>query len=614
MASQASDSLRYALDADATPAERAEALCRYARRSLEHDLSMAMAHADRAEELARQAGRTDLQHDALTVLRVAQLRAGLAPEHLATTLRCLDLARELGDGERVTGDLQELSQAYHAQSQMGQAVEHARKALAVTLPLRDAAAIARAHAFLLEALAQAGQHDQVLREAESAMGRSEALPPIEQARLRLTIARAHIGRQRFGDAQPNLAAAGRVLLEAGSPDDRFAIHLAQAQVAIGTGRLADAQRHLQEAGAQLGAARDPKARIRWIMEQRALAAAKGDWRRAHDLLLDARAAEDSAHTAMRQLVFDGIRMAHDLEATERDRSALQERHALAESAITSQREGFRVLLAAAALLLALAVALLLMVRAARRAARRGRLKAAVIERQRRELHERSLELQRQNMRLAEALQREERQGLALGEMHHRLKNNLQAIDALLRMQGGALPDPALRRVLADAQGRLRAMALVHATIYRLGDDSELPVEDHLHELARNILVAFGRHDRISVLIDADPVRLHANALLPLSLIVNELITNTLKHGISEGAHGAIRMVLRSVGESIELRYSDDGAPGARGQAPAAEHSFGLELMRALAQQLDGSLTVQHGLCDTWCLAFTPERAALRKAS
>ena len=155
------------------------------------------------------------------------------------------------------------------------------------------------------------------------------------------------------------------------------------------------------------------------------------------------------------------------------------------------------------------------------------------------------------------------------------------------------------------------MALLHAAIYRLGDDTAIPVGNHLEDLARLVLVANGRHDRISMNVDADTIRLHADELMPLSLIVNELLTNSLKHGIPTDAHGSIHIVLRAAGERLELRYSDDGK---QDDSRSRAGSFGAELMRALAEQLNGEITTVDGMRRTTCLVMAPDSLGMRKAS
>lgn len=611
-ASDAGDSLRYVLDSDATIEERARALGRLAMRTAPSDPAMALVHAAKGVEMAERMGDAMRLHEALGVLSELQARFGMVTEHVATTLRMVDLARSLGDAALLGRDLQELSLAYRASDRMEQAIEHARQALAIAAATRNDTVRIRAERFLMDALLRAGRHEELANQIKKALEHADALPPLEQARLRLMMGKALLAIQRPMDALPYLAGADRVISTEGGIQDRFEAALAMAAFESATGRIAEGQRQLRKAEELSRHLPAAATRIPVLETRHALALAAGDWQAAHAALSKLQQVSDSMQRSSHDLALSGLLLVHELRSKEQDRSMLAERAERSEALLLDERASNKALLAALALLVLLSVLLFILARRYRLAARRNRLKSVVIERQKEELRARGLELQRQNMRLAETMMREERQGIVLGEMHHRLKNNLQAIDALLQMQCGALHDPASERMMRDVQGRLRAMALVHQNIYRLGDDQALPLREHLEELARNVLVAHGRHDRVSAVIDADEAHLDADELLPLSLIVNELITNSLKHAIPPHAHGSVRLVLRLRDQALELRYRDDGAP-LEGDA-LREGSFGLSLLRALASQLNGTVRIQHGSQLTFCIDLAPESLRIRKAS
>jgi len=610
-ASNTSDSLRYVLDADATAGERARALCKLSGRVLPHDPATALAHAVSAVRMADMDGDLRLIHEALAVQRAAQLRLGMVPERLSATLRSVQIAKAISDPALLAADLQELSFAYGDAERPDQAVEHARQALAISVPTQDALAIAHAERILMEALLRAGRHDEIIRNSDRALANAEALPPIEQALVRSLVARSFMAQRRYSDALPFLAAAERVIQKDGTPQQRFDMAVDLASWATSVGRIAEGQAQLRDAEVLSAELPEQQTVLPLLHARHQLAAATQDWKSAHGLLVAIATKSDSAQRATRQLALAGMLVAHDLEAKESDRKEMADRAARSEALLSDQLKSNQALIVALGLLALLSIALLILARRHQRSAKRSKLKGIVIQRQKEELQARSLELQRQNMRLAETMMREERHGIALGEMHHRLKNNLQAIDALLQMQCGSLTDPAAERLLREAQGRLRAMAVVHQTIYRMGDDNALPLLPHLKELARNVLVAHGRHDRVSLLIDGDGVELNASDLLPLSLLLNELLTNSLKHAIAADGHGSIRIVAKQMDQALEIRYCDDSALR---PASLSEGSFGMELMHALASQLNGSITVIPGLQTTFCLRLAPESIALRKAS
>jgi two-component sensor histidine kinase len=613
-ASQTGDSLRYLIDSDATAQERVHALCRLVDRSMSGDPTAALAHAAHAVRLAEGTKDPGLQHMALVALRNVQQSLGMVTEEFSTTLQALERSRAIGDPVRISTDLQALATAYQANHRTEKSVEQARMALAMLLPTKDEAAIAQAEVFLLRALLQHGAYEETIRTGERVLVRTAALAPMEHARARSIIARALIEQGRYGDALPYLAVAGRSFDAEGTPEDRFGHALGQAMASAGTRQFKAAAQHLAAAEALLPAVRDAHAPADLMRAQHKLAVAEKDWVTAHGVLERLQGFQEQEAKRVRDLSLAGMQVMYDLKSRDDDNHQLRDRNARTEALLDDQRASNRYLSASAALLLVLLLVVILMARQAYRSARRIRLKGAVIQKQKDEIHAKNMDLQRQNMRLADALMREERQDIVLSEIHHRVKNNLQVIDALLHIQCGTAHDERVERMLRDAQGRLRAMALVHTTIYRLGDEAAIPVREHIEELSRNILVAFGRHDRVSVAIDAERLTMHAQDLMPLSLVVNELLTNSIKHAFNGREHGSVHIVIRSDDGWFELRYCDDGPAAKESHDLLREGSFGLQLLRTLALQLNGELSAQPGPRLTFCLRFKPDHGALRQAS
>lgn len=221
-------------------------------------------------------------------------------------------------------------------------------------------------------------------------------------------------------------------------------------------------------------------------------------------------------------------------------------------------------------------------------------------------------LERANKELRETMLSKEEKEVMIKEIHHRVKNNLQVVDSLLHIQGIEMADPLVGKVLRETQGRIRSMALVHDQIYRSQGLGNGDLRTHLEKLSRNILVAYGAHDRISVRVDTDLPLFRMNTLLPLTLVVNELLTNALKYAFQGQETGRIAIAVKATAGGYELRCQDDGV----GMAPdhARERSFGLELVRVLAEQLNGSFRVSSGNGTTLHLDFAPDKEPMRIAS
>jgi len=175
----------------------------------------------------------------------------------------------------------------------------------------------------------------------------------------------------------------------------------------------------------------------------------------------------------------------------------------------------------------------------------------------------------------------------LSEVHHRVKNNLQIIVSLLNIQAiGA--DEETRRVLMDAQARVRAMAIIHETIYDSGDFSGVLMSSFITRLIERLITVFSAHG-VRFNVDAD-VRLNLETAIPLGLFINEAVTNSIRHAFP-GGEGTVEVTITS-NDILHLTVADDG----RGIGEAPEGTVGLSLMGALADQLDGEMEISsdHG--------------------
>jgi PAS domain S-box-containing protein len=182
----------------------------------------------------------------------------------------------------------------------------------------------------------------------------------------------------------------------------------------------------------------------------------------------------------------------------------------------------------------------------------------------------------------------------LKEIHHRVKNNLQVISSMLNLQAMHLPDATARSMFAESQGRVQSIALVHESLYRSKDLSSVSFVDYLSSLVDSVFhtqSAPGRH--VEALVEAEDVHLPVAVAIPCGLIVNELVTNALKHAFPDGREGKIRVGLRRVGDGhIELSVADDGVGMPPDREPTtAPTSLGLDLVYTFAEQIEARVEV-----------------------
>ena len=179
----------------------------------------------------------------------------------------------------------------------------------------------------------------------------------------------------------------------------------------------------------------------------------------------------------------------------------------------------------------------------------------------------------------------------LKEVHHRVKNNLQVIASMLNLQAGSETDDHCRVALRDSQNRIRTLALIHEKLYSSGDLAEIPIKEYIRDLTSSLFRSLAPDvDSISLHLEIADVLLDINSAIPVALILNELISNSLEHAFPEGTEGEISITYKPLSASrFRLRVRDSGV-GMPGELDFRNtESLGLQLVCLLTKQLDGSI-------------------------
>jgi len=180
----------------------------------------------------------------------------------------------------------------------------------------------------------------------------------------------------------------------------------------------------------------------------------------------------------------------------------------------------------------------------------------------------------------------------LKEIHHRVKNNLQIISSLLHLQSSKLNDDRLTRAFDDSQHRIRSMALIHEELYQSTDLARVEFISYLRRLSEHLFDSFGVDEtRIRLVVEVEDVMLTIERAIPLSLIINELLSNALKHAFPGNRSGEIHIRLQDEeGGPFSLTVSDDGVgfPDIDIDSP---DSLGLRLVSTLVSQLGAQIRV-----------------------
>jgi two-component sensor histidine kinase len=197
----------------------------------------------------------------------------------------------------------------------------------------------------------------------------------------------------------------------------------------------------------------------------------------------------------------------------------------------------------------------------------------------------------------------------LREIHHRVKNNLQVIASLLRLQASTVAGDEARRGFEESQNRIRSMALVHQLLYQSKDLASIDFEEYLRDLVEWLARSYGVHaGRIDFAVTAPGIRLDIDTSVPCGLIVNELVSNSLKHAFPDGRHGLVAVSLHRDGDGpYVLMVKDDGIGIAEHLQLETVRTLGLRIVCMLTAQLHGTVAVFRDHGTTFRITFPPPR-------
>jgi two-component sensor histidine kinase len=205
----------------------------------------------------------------------------------------------------------------------------------------------------------------------------------------------------------------------------------------------------------------------------------------------------------------------------------------------------------------------------------------------------------------------EEKGLLLREIHHRVKNNLQIIISLFNLQSHYVNDEGAFAALKEGQDRIKSMALIHERFYQNDGLSRIDFDEYIKRLVENLLLSFNvPSGKITYTIEAEKISLDIDTAVPCGLIINELVSNTIKHAFAENEQGELQIVFRKLeGDELELIIHDNGRGLPEDFSIDDSDSLGMQLINALANQLDAKLMVESGKGATFRLKFSPVHKA-----
>ncbi|MBN1234455.1 MAG: PAS domain S-box protein [Methanotrichaceae archaeon] len=199
----------------------------------------------------------------------------------------------------------------------------------------------------------------------------------------------------------------------------------------------------------------------------------------------------------------------------------------------------------------------------------------------------------------------EEKEVLLKEVHHRVKNNMQVISSLLNLQSDSIKDPRIIEILKESRNRVRSMAVIHEKLYKSADFKHIDFGEYIRNLAADLLKSYrSMPGGIQLRINVEDAILGIDTAIPCGLIINELVSNALKHAFPEDRKGEINIELFRNGDRFTLIVSDNGIGFPEGLDFRQTESLGLQLVRTLTQQLGGTIELYRNCGTVFKIIFS----------
>ena len=182
----------------------------------------------------------------------------------------------------------------------------------------------------------------------------------------------------------------------------------------------------------------------------------------------------------------------------------------------------------------------------------------------------------------------------LKEVHHRVKNNLQVITSLLNLQANQVDDPRVLNLFEETRNRVQSIASIHELLYRSVSFASISLRRYAQGLARELVRVYGAGDHITAVIKGTDATIDMERAVPFALVMNELISNSLKHGFPHGERGEVSVSIERHGEDIVMVVADTGVGLPADLNVATASSLGLKLVQMLTRQMGGEVRILPG--------------------
>lgn len=209
-------------------------------------------------------------------------------------------------------------------------------------------------------------------------------------------------------------------------------------------------------------------------------------------------------------------------------------------------------------------------------------------------------------RTTEIIRQRDEKEVLLKEVHHRVKNNLQIINSLINIQSDYVNDPRSQELFKEIRNRIRTISLVHEKLYKSDDYVNINVKEYINMLVENLIDTYSFEKNINLNIDLQVEHFNLNTIIPLGLLMNEIISNSFKYAFNDRNEGTIEIRLQRLNSTdYVLLIGDDGKGFENDPFNGESATLGLELVKILAEQLNGKISKLAGKGTYYRLEFKP---------
>lgn len=191
--------------------------------------------------------------------------------------------------------------------------------------------------------------------------------------------------------------------------------------------------------------------------------------------------------------------------------------------------------------------------------------------------------------------------ILLAELFHRVKNNLNLVTSLLSLKKNTITSEDGKKALEECRDLVFTMAMIHTKVYSSGNMDKISFDEYIKELTGELIQSLSHGEKTTSDVNSDAVVLDVSQAIPCGLILNELITNSFKHGRMEGRALHIKIFLQAKENELELTFEDNGV-GMK-KEDKSKGTLGLELIQSLSDQLEGKMTIKDGPGFKFVLGF-----------